>query len=230
MATVEGSTTHRIETAPAPVSLPGLAALARQAAPRLLEGVIVPLAVFYSALRLIGLTGALAAVLAWVYGAAVWRLIRRRRVSATMILATIAATARVAVALWSGSALVYFLQPELGTICISMAFLASAGARRPLVRKLVLDYIHLPEAVIRHSRVRRFFVRLTVGWAFVLLLNATLSIWLLLHQPIGTYLLVRPLAVAVISCLAFAASVGAFRRVLQRLGAEHTAGHGIQVA
>jgi hypothetical protein len=225
-----GSTTRRVETPPPAVSVPGLAALARQAAPRLLESVVVPLTVFYTALRVIGLTGALAATLACVYGAAAWRLLRRHRVSATMILAMIAATARAAVALWSGSAVIYFLQPELGTICISMAFLASAWLRRPLVRKLVLDYIHLPEVVIKHIRVRRFFVRLTVGWALVLLFNASLSIWLLLHQSIGTYLLVRPLAVTVISCVAFAASVAAFRRVLRRLGADHAVEHGVPAA
>jgi hypothetical protein len=241
MATVPGSTpsagsagsacvvSRPVEAHPA-VSLPGLVALARQAAPRLIESVVVPLTVFYTALRFTGLTGALAAALAWVYGAVVWRLLRRHRVSATMILAVIAATARAAVALWSGSAVIYFLQPELGTICISMAFLASAVLRRPLVRKLVLDYIHLPEAVIKHARVRRFFIRLTVGWAMVLLLNATLSIWLLLSQPIGTYLLVRPTAVAVISCAAFAGSVGAFRHVLHRLAVELAGDRAIQTA
>ncbi|GAA5063100.1 intracellular septation protein A [Thermocatellispora tengchongensis] len=200
-----------------PVTLPRLTALARQAVPRLLEGVVAPLAVFYAALALLGLNGALIAAVSWVYAGVAWRLVRRRRVPGTMVLAAIAITARALLGLWTGSAVVYFLQPELGTICISMAFLASVRLRRPLVQRLTLDYIHLPNAVLRHERVRRFFARITLLWAFVLLANSTVSIWLLLHQSIGTYLLVRTAAVAVISGLAIGVSIYAFRRVLSRL-------------
>ncbi|MEV7006173.1 VC0807 family protein [Streptosporangium sp. NPDC051022] len=200
-----------------PVALPRLTALLRQAVPKLLEGVVAPLAVFYAALAVLGLNGALIAAVSWVYAGVAWRLIRRVRVPGTMVLAAIAITVRALLALWSGSAVVYFLQPELGTICISMAFLASVRLNRPLAQKLTLDYIHLPSAVLRHERVRRFFARITLLWAFVLLANSSVSIWLLLHQSIGTYLLVRTSVVALISGLAAAVSVYAFRRVLRRL-------------
>jgi hypothetical protein len=46
------------------VALPGLKSLARQAIPRLLEAVIIPLALFYATLAVFGLNGALAAALA----------------------------------------------------------------------------------------------------------------------------------------------------------------------
>ncbi|MEU0521433.1 VC0807 family protein [Streptosporangium sp. NPDC006007] len=201
----------------APVALPRVAALIRQAVPRLLEGVIAPLAVFYTALAVLGLTGALIAAVTWVYAGVGWRLIRRIPVPGTMILAAIAITVRALLGLWSGSAVVYFLQPELGTICISMAFLASVRLNRPLAQRLALDYIHLPSTVLRHERVRRFFARITLLWAFVLLANSSVSIWLLLHESIGTYLLVRTSVVALISGLAAAVSIYAFRRVLGRL-------------
>lgn len=200
-----------------PVALPRVAALVRQAVPRLLEGVVAPLAVFYAALALLGLTGALIAAVTWVYAGVGWRLIRRIPVPGTMILAAIAITVRALLGLWSGSAVVYFLQPELGTICISMAFLASVRLNRPLAQRLALDYIHLPSTVLRHERVRRFFARITLLWAFVLLANSSVSIWLLLHESIGTYLLVRTSVVALISGLAAAVSIYAFRRVLGRL-------------
>ncbi|MEU1876330.1 VC0807 family protein [Streptosporangium sp. NPDC001559] len=200
-----------------PVVLPRLTALVRQAVPKLLEGVVAPLAVFYAALAVLGLNGALIAAVSWVYAGVGWRLVRRVRVPGTMVLAAIAITVRALLGLWSGSAVVYFLQPELGTICISMAFLASVRLNRPLAQKLTLDYIHLPSAVLRHERVRRFFARITLLWAFVLLANSSVSIWLLLHESIGTYLLVRTGVVALISGLAAAVSVYAFRRVLRRL-------------
>ncbi|MER5424752.1 VC0807 family protein [Streptosporangium roseum] len=201
----------------APVVLPRLTALVRQAVPKILEGVVAPLAVFYAALAVLGLTGALIAAVSWVYAGVGWRLVRRVPVPGTMILAAIAITVRALLGLWSGSAVLYFLQPELGTICISMVFLASVRLNRPLVQKLTLDYIHLPTAVLKHERVRRFFARITLLWAFVLLANSAVSIWLLLHQSIGTYLLVRTSVVALISGLAVAVSVYAFRRVLRRL-------------
>ncbi|MBB4914741.1 VC0807 family protein [Streptosporangium saharense] len=207
-----------------PVVLPRLTAMVRQAVPKLLEGVVAPLAVFYAALAVLGLNGALIAAVSWVYAGVGWRLVRRIRVPGTMVLAAIAITVRALLGLWSGSAVVYFLQPELGTICISMAFLASVRLNRPLAQKLTLDYIHLPSAVLRHERVRRFFARITLLWAFVLLANSSVSIWLLLHQSIGTYLLVRTSVVALISGLAAAVSVYAFRRVLRRLNTPSPAG------
>ncbi|GII61793.1 hypothetical protein Skr01_18780 [Sphaerisporangium krabiense] len=201
-------------------TLPRITALLRQAVPKLLEGVVAPLAVFYTALAVLGFDGALIAAVAWVYAGVLWRVVRRRPVPATMLLAAIAITARAAVGWWTGSPVVYLVQPELGTICISMAFLASVRLNRPLVQKLTLDYIHLPSAVLRHERMRRFFARITLLWAFVLLTNSAVSIWLLLHQSVGTYLLVRTGVVAAISGVAIAVSVYAFRRVLGRLHAD----------
>ncbi|WP_250563442.1 DUF3159 domain-containing protein [Sphaerisporangium fuscum] len=194
-----------------------MTALLKQAVPKVLEGVVAPLAVFYAALAVLGLDGALITAVAWVYAGVLWRVVRRRPVPGTMVLAAIAITARAALGWWTGSAVVYFLQPELGTICISMAFLASVRLNRPLVQKLTLDYIHLPSALLRHERMRRFFARITLLWAFVLLANSTVSIWLLLHQSIGTYLLVRTSVVAAISCAAVGVSIYAFRRVLRRM-------------
>src|SRR5690606_25213113 len=77
-----------------PFALPRLTALIKQAVPRVLEGVVAPLAVFYTALAVLGLTGALIAAVAWVYAGVAWRLILRRPVPGTMLLAAIAITAR----------------------------------------------------------------------------------------------------------------------------------------
>ncbi|WP_449064906.1 VC0807 family protein [Planomonospora algeriensis] len=206
-----------------PVTLPRLTALLRQAVPRLLEGVVAPLAVFYTAFALLGEVGGMAAAMTWVYAGVGWRLVRRAPVPATMYLAALAITLRVLVSLWFGGAQFYFLQPELGTICLSMVFLASVRLRRPLVQKLTLDYVHLPAVVLKHERVRRFFARITLLWAFVLLANSTVSIWLLIQQSVGSqllvgpYLLIRTTAVALITGLAAVVSVYAFRRVLHRL-------------
>jgi hypothetical protein len=209
-----------------PFTLPRLTSLARQAVPKLLEAVVAPLAVFYLAMVVLGLEWALILTCAWVYGGVAWRLIRRIPVPATMLLAAAAITLRTVVGLWTGTWMWYFIQPELGTICISMAFLASVRLNRPLVQKLTLDYIHLPSAVLKHERIRRFFARITLLWAFVLLMNSTLSIALAVHEyvagSLGGFMVLRTSAVAVISGLAIAFSVFAFKRVLRRLNVAHT--------
>ncbi|SDG58920.1 Protein of unknown function [Sinosporangium album] len=203
-----------------PVTLPRLTVLAKTAAPRILEAVVAPLAVFYTALMVLGETGALAAAVTWVYGGVIYRWIRRRPVPYTMLLAALAITARAALGLWTGSGVGFFLPSELGTVCISFVFLASVRLRRPFVEKLTLDYIHLPSAVLKNERMRRFFARITLLWAFVLLLNSAVSIWILVQESTAFYLVVRTSAVAVISGMAIAFSIWAFRRVLHRLHAD----------
>jgi hypothetical protein len=208
-----------------PVTLPRLGALAREAAPKLLEAVVAPLAVFYLAMVVLGIKWALIATVAWVYLGVAWRLVRRVKVPATMFLAAFAITVRALVSLWTGTWMWFFIQPELGTICISMAFLASVRLNRPLVQKLTLDYIHLPSAVLKHERIRRFFARITLLWAFVLLMNSTLSIALAVYESLrgslGAFMILRTSAVAVISGLAIAFSIWAFKRVLRRLHVAH---------
>lgn len=207
------------------VTLPRLTALARQAAPRLLEAVVAPMVVFYGAMTVLGLQWALVLTCAWVYGGVAWRLIRRVPVPATMYLAAAAITLRTVIGLWTGTWMWYFIQPELGTICISMAFLASVRLNKPLVEKLTLDYIHLPNAVLRHERVRRFFARITLLWAFVLLANSTVSIALVVYESLagtlGGYILLRTSAVALMSGLAITISVLGFKRLLHRLHVAH---------
>lgn len=208
-----------------PVTLPRLTALARQAAPRLLEAVVAPLAVFYLAMVVLGFKWALALTVAWVYLGVIWRLIRRIKVPATMFLAAFAITVRAIVAFWTGTWMWFFIQPEMGTICISIAFLASVRLNKPLVEKLTLDYIHLPSAVLKHERVRRFFARITLLWAFVLLMNSTLSIFLAVYESLaGTlagFMLLRTSAVALISGTAITFSIIAFKRLLHRLQVSH---------
>ncbi|WP_084961259.1 VC0807 family protein [Thermoactinospora rubra] len=200
-----------------PVTLPRLTSLLRQATPRLLEGVVAPMAVFYVAMAVLGLKVALLATIGWVYLCVVVRLVRGTRVPATMFVAALAITARAAISFVLDSWQYFLIQPELGTMCIAVAFLASVRLNRPLVQKLTLDYIHLPQAVLKHERVRRFFARITLLWAFVLLANSTVSIWLVLHQTLGGYMLIRTSVVAAISGLAIAFSILGFKRVLRRL-------------
>jgi hypothetical protein len=154
-----------ISTSPFPV--PRLAALARHATPHLLETTLIPLGLFYGGLRLFGLWGALLAALVWSYTSLLRRLLTRRRVPGMLILAIVGMTARTALALVTGSAFLYFLQPTMGTGLVAGVFAGSVLLGRPLAQRLAADLLPLPEALLARRGVRRFFQRVSLLWAAV---------------------------------------------------------------
>ncbi|MFF5205134.1 VC0807 family protein [Streptosporangium sp. NPDC000396] len=200
-----------------PIAFPRLGALLRHAAPRVLEGMILPVAVFYAGLVFFGLYGALAVAVVWVYGGVVWRLVRRRPVPGTMLLAAGTITVRAVLAGVTGSPILFFLQPCLGVFCASMGFLLTATLRRPLVQRVATDLVPIPDHLLEHPRMRRFFVGQSVLWGCAQLVNAALSLWLLFSQTTETYLVVRTSAVAVLLSGTALISVLSFRRCLRAL-------------
>ncbi|MET8161421.1 VC0807 family protein [Sphaerisporangium sp. NPDC005289] len=198
-------------------ALPRISVLVRHAAPRVLEGMILPVAVFYAGLLVAGVNGGLAMAVAWVYGGAALRLVRRQSVPGTVLLAILAITVRAALALVTGDVVIYFLQPTLGVFCASLAFLATAAAPRPLIQRVTTDLVPLPEHLLHHPVMRRFFRHLSLLWGTVQFVNGTLSLWLLFSESIETYLIVRTSAVAVLMVAAAGVSLLAFRRVLRVL-------------
>ena len=202
--------THRFE-------IPRLTHLALHALPRVVEGMIAPVVVFYAGLALLGLDGALVTAVAWVYGGIVVRLVRRRPVPGTLVLAALGVTARAAMAAVTGSAVVYFLQPTLGTLLVAMAFLASVPLRRPLAAKVATDLVPLPDGFLANRHVQRLFLRLSLLWSLVFTLNTGLSVWLLFRHSIVAYLWIRTPAVALLGAAAVVISVWGFKRCVRGL-------------
>ncbi|WP_433369761.1 VC0807 family protein [Streptosporangium sp. CA-115845] len=201
----------------APIALPRLGALLRHAAPRVFESMMLPVLVFYVALIFTNSHVALAVAALWVYGGVAWRLVRRSEAPGTLMLAAGTITVRVVLTVATGNPIVFFLQPCLGVFCVSMGFLLTAPLRRPLIRRVVADLVPLPDQVTEHPRMRRFFVSQSVLWGCAQLLNAVLSLWLLLSQTLETYLLVRTSAVAVLLGGAALISVLSLRHCLRGL-------------
>jgi hypothetical protein len=202
-----------IPTSPLPV--PRLSALARHATPHLLEATLIPLALFYGGLQLLGLWAALLAALAWSYTSLLRRLVTRRRVPGMLMLGIVGLTARTALALATGSAFLYFLQPTVGTGLVAAVFLGSVMLGRPLALRLAADFMPLPEALLAHHGVRRFFLRVSLLWAAVFLANAGISLWLLVSQSLATFLWSRTVASLTLTGLAIAISTYWFRRCVR---------------
>jgi intracellular septation protein A len=198
-----------------PFPLPRLAALARHAVPHLLETTLIPLGLFYGGLQLFGLWGALLAALVWSYTSLLRRLIARRRVPGMLVLAIVGLTARTALALATGSAFLYFLQPTVGAGLVATVFVASALVGRPLALRLAADFLPLPEALLARHGVRRFFQRVSLLWAAVFLANAGIGLWLLMSQSLATFLWSRTVASLALTGLAVVVSTCWFRRCVR---------------
>lgn len=203
---------------PVSFEIPRLRVVARHALPHVIEATLVPLALFYAAMWATGVWGALGAALAWSYGAIGWRLATGRRVPGVLLLGAAGLTARTLIAMASGSVFVYFLQPSLGTVVVAGIFLMSVPAGRPLAQKLAADFCPIPDAFAVQPKVRSFFARVSVLWGFVFLVNAGMTIWLLVSQSLGVYLLVKTVASAALTCGAIAFSTWWFTRSMRRQG------------
>lgn len=199
-----------------PFTLPRFREMARQALPSLFEGTIAPVGLFYLGYATLGLGFALALSLAWAYGSLVRRLVRREKVPGLVILSVVALTARTLLAVVTGSAFVYFLQPTLGTFLTGGIFGVSALAGQPLTERLAHDVVNLPAAVTGHPAVRELHLTLSVLWAAVFVVNGVVALWLLVSQSIGTFLVGKTVANGLLLAVGVVVSLGLFKRCVSR--------------
>lgn len=207
------------------IELPRLRELARKAAPQVIEATLIPLGLFYAALWALGPKGAICTALGWTYLALLRRLWRHERLPGVLVIAALGLTARSVVALASGSSslFVYFLQPSLATALVGGAFLLSVPLGRPLAEKLAHDFVPLPASFFKRPKVRQLFVKISLLWALVSLINAAATMALLLNLPITTYLAAKTGTSAAITLGGILLSSWWFRRGLRRHGAEEPA-------
>jgi hypothetical protein len=100
-------------------------------------------------------------------------------------------TARTAVAFATGSAFIYFLQPTLGTFLVAGLFLISVPLGKPLAERLAHDFCALPASLMANVRVKRFFLRISLLWAFTYIVNGSTMMYLLTQRSLNTYLMFR---------------------------------------
>jgi hypothetical protein len=158
---------------------PSLRTVVQHVACSLVIANVIPAALFSLCLFAGNLTLALASALAWCYGSLAWRMCTRRRTSGLLWLSLLGLTAKSAVVLAGGGTFVYFLQPALGDAVIAAVFLASLLTTRPVIGQLAADFYPMDEELARRPRVRQLFWRLTLLWATLLAVQATVALWLL---------------------------------------------------
>jgi hypothetical protein len=196
--------------------LPAPRAAFRHAFPIVVEGVLGPLALFYLVLVLAGFRGALIAALGWSYLALARRLIRHERVSMLLLLGTILITARTVIAFVTGSSFIYFAQPTAGTVVISLVLFGSAIIGRPFTQRFAHDFCPMDPEIMRRPLVRRFFIRISVLWATVLMLNAGFVFWLLLTSSLRSFVLERSAVTYGLTAVAIFFSITRFVATMRR--------------
>jgi hypothetical protein len=207
----EGSTIEHLR-------LPSRRSVLRHACPVVLEAVLAPLALFYVVLVSAGFRGALIAALVWSYLALGRRLRRGERVSTLLILGTALLTVRTAVGFITGSAFVYFIQPTATTVVASLVLVASAALGRPFTQRFAHDFCPIGPELLARPRVRQFFVRVSILWATVLMLNAGIVMWLLVSSSLRAFVLERMVITWALTAMAIFFSITRFLAAMRQDG------------
>jgi hypothetical protein len=156
-----------------------------------LETIAVPTVLLFVLLQTAGLAWGLCAVMGWCALVLGLRRVLGHPLPSTLLLSAGMLCARAALALILSSALVYVLQPVVGSALLGLLFLGSAAVGRPLTMRLVRDFVSLPATLLHHDGIHRMFMRVTVVWGVSRVLDAGMSLGLL-HWGVGFGLVSRP--------------------------------------
>ena len=181
---------------------------------------VLPMGVFYLTLSLVGLPPAVAVTAGWYYVGLLLRFARRRPVVGAALLGAGLMTVRAFVTFWTGSAFIYFLQPVAGTIATATAFAVTALAGRPVLERLMHDFVPLPGPLAERLRANRFFDYTSLIWSVVYLVNAAGTVWLLTNASLGGFLVLKTVLSPVLTSVAVASSYLLFRALLRREGVQ----------
>jgi intracellular septation protein A len=198
------------------VHLPPLRDLVLRAVPRLIEGVLAPTALFLLLLNVFGVSAAIVGGFAWSTSVIVIRRSLGRRVPTLVLVGLGVLLVRTLLALATGSSFFYFLQPTVGTGTVGLVLLGSALFGRPLILRLARDFCPLPADTMGDPHLRRFFLGISFFWGVTQLLNATVTLWLLVSQSVGTYVVTRTAMSWTLTVTGIGISVFWFTRVVRR--------------
>ena len=181
------------------------------------ETVVVPTLLVTVLLPFTNLFVALGAALGWCYLAVLFRWVRGHQMPGTMMLCVSMLSGKACLALATGSAFVYLLQPALGSGLMALLFLGSALLGRPVTMRLARDFVHLPHHVLARGPVRAMFIQVALLWGAGRLLDALMSV-AFLHWSVDAGLLSRGILSPLLTVLTVAACTLWGWRAMRRAG------------
>ncbi|KAA9160409.1 hypothetical protein FPZ12_017560 [Amycolatopsis acidicola] len=198
------------------IEIPHLRGTLARALVMLAETVIVPSVLLALLLHFFGLVPALSAVLGWsalVIGA---RRLMRRDLPRTLLLCTGMLVGRACFALVTSSAVVYVLQPALGSVLMFLIFVGSAVLGRPITARLAKDFVRLPAELFAHRTVNRVFVEVALLWGGSRLIDAAMTLGFL-HWGVEAGLFSRGVLSGLLTALTVAVCAGHGWRKLRKV-------------
>ena len=174
-----------------------------RAARLFVETAMVPTVLLYILLHTLGLLAGLVAVLAWCVVTVSVRWAAGRHVPGTLLLCVGMLCGRAGLALILSSALVYLMQPVVGSAFMAVLFLGSAAIGRPVTIRLARDFVALPAHLFQRRGVQRIFTRVALVWGVSRLLDVGMNLGLL-HWSTDAGLLSRGLFSGVLTALTIA--------------------------
>lgn len=202
---------------------PRLRSVLQHLALSLLWANVIPGVLFYCCMALGNVWTALVAALVWCYGAMAWRVSTRRRTSGLLWLTAVGLTVKTVLTVATGNTFLYFVQPAVNDATIGLLFLISLATARPVVARLAGDFYPMTDDVARRPRIQQLFWRLTLIWAFICLLKAVTTVWLLNSMPLMTFVEVKTVVTPAIATIGAVATVAIAFRVARHEGLLHTA-------
>jgi uncharacterized membrane protein len=148
----------------------------KRAARLFVETVAVPTGLLFLMLHTVGLLAGLVAVLGWCVLTVSVRWIAGSHMPGTLIVCAGMLCARATIALIMSSALVYLIQPVIGSVLMAALFMGTAFAGRPITMRLAHDFVKLPRQVLHHRGIRRMFTQVAILWGIGRLIDAGMSI------------------------------------------------------
>jgi len=148
----------------------------KRAARLFLETVAVPTGLLFLLLHTVSLFAGLCAVLGWCVLTVTVRWLGGSHMPGTLVVCAGMLCARASIALIMSSALVYLIQPVIGSLLMAGLFLGSAFLGRPITMRLAHDFVKLPGQVLHHRGLRRVFTQVAILWGIGRLIDVGMSI------------------------------------------------------
>ena len=104
------------------------------------------------------------------------------------------------------------------SILVSFVLIGSAIVRRPFTQRFAHDFCPLDPELLTRPRVQQFFVRVSLLWAGVMLVNTGIVLWLFLSSSLKTFVLERTAITWGLTAGAVACSILGFTSTMRRDG------------
>ncbi|TWE29036.1 hypothetical protein FHX69_1706 [Prauserella muralis] len=158
------------------IEIPHLRATITRALVIALETAVIPTLLLMLLLHYVGLIAGLAAVLGWCAFVVGTRRMLGRGLPQTLLLCTGMLAGKATLALVTSSAVVYVLQPAIGSVLMFVLFVGSAAMGKPITERLARDFVHLPAELFTNKTVRRVFINVALLWGGSRLIDAAMTI------------------------------------------------------